>query len=101
MEITQSEVKLRRIGVLSAGIFLAVMYAILGLVVGLVISLLAFAGASAFGQGAGGILFGVGAVIALPLFYGIAGFIGGIIMAAIYNIVAKLTGGIEMEFAKF
>ena len=33
-----------------------------------------------------------------PVFYAIAGFIGGLIGAAIYNLVAKWSGGLEFEF---
>lgn len=36
-------------------------------------------------------------MIALPNFYGIMGFVGGIIMAAIYNFVAGIVGGLELD----
>jgi hypothetical protein len=41
---------------------------------------------------------GIGAILAifLPIFYAIAGFIGGVIVAFVYNLVAKWTGGIEL-----
>lgn len=42
-------------------------------------------------------LFGVGAIIAVPVFYGIMGFIGGIIMAMLYNLTTGLIGGLEIE----
>ncbi len=99
MEFTQQEVELKRIGVLSTGVLFGAMYAIIGLIAGIIISIIAIGASSQFGQaGFGGFLFGAGAVIALPIFYGIMGFIGGILMAAIYNLVAKYTGGIELEF---
>lgn len=47
--------------------------------------------------GALGILFGVGAIIILPIVYGLLGFVGGAIVAWIYNIAARLIGGIELE----
>ena len=34
----------------------------------------------------------------LPLLYGLGGFIGGAIVAAVYNLVASIAGGIEIEF---
>jgi hypothetical protein len=34
----------------------------------------------------------------LPIFYGILGAIGGMISAAIYNLIASFIGGIEMNF---
>ena len=44
---------------------------------------------------------GIGAIFAifLPIIYGIAGFIAGIISAFVYNLVAKWTGGLELTFA--
>lgn len=44
-----------------------------------------------------GLLFGVGSVIFLPIFYGILGFVFGLITALLYNGVARLVGGIEIE----
>ena len=53
------------------------------------------------GAGSGGgaeVLFmGGGAVIFLPIFYGIAGFIGGILSALVYNAVSGMAGGIQMK----
>jgi hypothetical protein len=34
-------------------------------------------------------------VIFLPIIYAVLGFIGGVIAAFIYNLVAKWTGGVE------
>ena len=89
----------KSIGVLSVGKVLACLYALLGLLVGGFFSLLAIAGAAA-GAANGGpaaLLFGVGAIIILPIFYGLIGFVGGIIMAALYNVVASIAGGIEVQ----
>ncbi|HQZ18841.1 MAG TPA: hypothetical protein PKU70_00065 [Vicinamibacteria bacterium] len=94
-----------RIGVLSLAKMLAVTYAFLGLFFGGVLSLFALMGAavgSAAGGDGGGIaamLFGVGAVIVLPIVYGCLGFVGGLIMAPLYNLVAKVVGGIEVELS--
>ena len=41
---------------------------------------------------------GIAAVIVMPIIYGVLGFIGGIISAAMYNLIAGFVGGIEMEF---
>lgn len=78
---------------------LGVLYAILGLIAGAFISLFSMLGA-AFGDSgsAFGALFGVAAIILVPICYGFFGFIGGLIMAAVYNVVAGMTGGIEFEF---
>ena len=40
-------------------------------------------------------LFGVGAVIFLPIFYGVLGAIGGALAALIYNIIAGMVGGLR------
>jgi hypothetical protein len=42
-------------------------------------------------------LFGVGAVIALPIIYGLIGFLSGLLMAGLYNLVTGLIGGLEIE----
>jgi hypothetical protein len=43
------------------------------------------------------LLFGAGSVIFLPIFYGILGFVLGLITALLYNLVARLVGGIQIE----
>ncbi len=93
---------LKSIGVLSCGKVMGALYAAMGLIVGAIMSLISLVGAVAAQHGQGGnaiapLLFGVGAVIFVPILYGIMGFIGGIIMAAIYNVVAGLVGGLELD----
>jgi len=44
----------------------------------------------------GGAIGGIG-MFFLPVLYGVGGFIGGAISAALYNVVAGLVGGIELE----
>jgi hypothetical protein len=94
----------KRIGVLSAAKVLCVLQAGIGLIVGLIITAFSVLGASlgmdAIGDDSGpslGILFGMGAVAIIPLCYGILGFVGGIIGATIYNVVARIAGGLEVE----
>jgi hypothetical protein len=41
--------------------------------------------------------FGVGLALALPIFYGLAGFIFTAIGCALYNWVASMVGGIEIK----
>ena len=96
---------LRRVGVLSCGKVAGVLYGLLGLVFGVLLALV-----SLFGVGVAatqtaqsgtllsfGALFGVGAVIFVPLLYGALGFVGGIITAALYNLVARWVGGVELH----
>lgn len=94
----------RRVGVLSLGKMLGCLYALLGLIFGGFISLLSLAGAFAASNrndGAMALFFGAGAFVILPLFYGFIGFIGGIIVAALYNLLAAMVGGIELELEPF
>lgn len=92
---------IKSMGVLSVGKFSGAMGAILGLLVGGIFSLFSVLGA-AFGMangqsGAAGMLFGVGAVIIAPIFYGLFGFLYGIVAAFFYNIIASMIGGVEIE----
>lgn len=90
---------IKSVGVVSVGKVLGTLYGLLGLFVGGLFSLLSLAGAAIGGRDAGPVamLFGAGAIIIIPIFYGVIGFIGGIIMAALYNLVAVIAGGIEIE----
>jgi hypothetical protein len=91
---------LTRIGVLSAGKMLGALYALLGLLIGGIFTLMALAGMSVSPEegGVGTFAVGVGSIILFPLMYGIMGFIGGLILAALFNVVASLVGGLEVEF---
>jgi len=92
----------KRVAPLSVAKVMGVLYAIGGLLVGALISVISIVG-GAIGAGAGeggnpfAMLFGAGAIIVLPIFYGVLGFIMTLIGAALYNFVASLVGGIEIE----
>ena len=93
---------LKRLGVLSVAKFAGVFYAGVGLLVGVL-----FAGLSSIAGMAGasmhdmpgwiGPMFGVGAIVLLPLLYGVLGFIFGAVAAGVYNIFSGIIGGIEVE----
>ena len=91
--------EISRIDVISLGRIMGVLYAIGGLVAGAVLSLFAVVGISASPDGGPlwGMLFGAAAIIFLPILYGLLGFVGGVITAWIYNIVARLAGGLRVE----
>jgi len=40
---------------------------------------------------------GAGAIVIMPIFYGVLGFIGTLIMASLFNLVVGITGGIEVD----
>ena len=95
---------LKRVGVWSAAKIAGVVYASLGLLGGLIfagISLLGFGFASA-AQNSDvpawlGPVFGVGAIVVLPIIYGVMGLIGGAIAAALYNLFSGMVGGVELD----
>lgn len=88
---------LKSVGPMSVGKNLGTMYAIAGFVFGLIFSLVSLVGLGGSMHRGPGIFFGIGAVVILPVFYGLGGFVGGIIAAWIYNVISKWVGGIEME----
>lgn len=105
-EYSVSAKKLKRIGVLS----MAKAYGVMGLIMGLVLALIYggmffmlgslsenFASTEGleFGLLAG---FGIFAIFAIPIIYAVMGFFGGAIGAIGFNIVMKITGGIELKF---
>jgi hypothetical protein len=87
------------VGPLSCAKVAGLLYLILGLVFGACISLFAMIGLFA-GDGDDGAFpafFGTAAVVVLPIFYGVFGFIGTLIMSALFNFVAGIAGGIEVD----
>ena len=99
--------RIKRIAPLQAGKMLGVLYGCMGLLFIPFFALAAVAGVfaqhSQQAQAVDGppaailaaIMFGFG--IFMPVFYGIFGFVFGIISAAIYNLIAHWIGGIEVE----
>jgi hypothetical protein len=91
-----------RVAPFSAAKIAGTLYAILGLVFGAILSLASIIGAFASDAPEGaafGAIFGVGAVVLLPIFYGCLGFVGTAIMAWLYNVLAGVVGGIEIDVA--
>jgi hypothetical protein len=97
---------INRIGVLSLGKLMAAVYGAMGLLFGAIFSLISLLGAAigsaseAGGEAWFGLLFGVGAIIILPLFYGFFGFLGGLLTGALYNVAARVMGGLELEVSQ-
>ena len=90
----------KRVGPLSLAKIAGVVYSAVGLIFGCVLALVSVLTSAGSQQPAGplfGAIFGAGAVIFLPLFYGCLGFLGSLLMAALYNLVARSVGGIELE----
>jgi hypothetical protein len=75
------------------GLILGIFYA---LVFGSIMSLIPTT--AGVDLGALGILFGVGAIIIMPIVCFIGGLIEGLIIAVIYNFLAPRIGGIKLRF---
>ena len=93
---------INRVGPLSVAKLAGMLYAILGLIFGAIISLIALAGGMAAnadepGAGTAGVIFGAGAVIVLPILYGCLGFVMTLLTAALYNVTARIVGGVQID----
>ncbi|MBN3580823.1 hypothetical protein JYB64_00380 [Algoriphagus aestuarii] len=92
---------IKKIGVGSAakiyGLTLALIGAIIGIPYGLFMSAI-------IGNMDSGVPFGsafpIIIIVAIPIVYGLLGFIMGALFAWVYNIVAKKTGGLEIELSE-
>jgi len=80
----------------------AICYAALGLFEGLLVALV-FSAIGVAGREATGMprffapLFGVASIVIFPIMFAVIGAIGGGLGAVIYNVAARVVGGIEVE----
>jgi hypothetical protein len=95
---------IRKVGVASAAKVFATLYALWGFIFGAVIALIAMAGAGISAASHEdpvpawlGTMFGVGAIVVLPIVYGVMGAIFGALTAAFYNVVAGIAGGLSLD----
>jgi hypothetical protein len=91
-----------RVNAFSVAKVAAVLYAGIGLLIGALFSLIGMIGvgaALAGNEGAGFVraLFGMGAIIVMPICYAGIGFIFSFIAASLFNVAAGMTGGVEIE----
>ena len=91
--------KIKKVGVLSLGKIMGLIYAILGLVFGCFFTFFSMVGMvlSQSSEGFMPLLFGIGAIFFMPILYGLGGFLFGMLGAVLYNWVAGWIGGIEIE----
>lgn len=89
---------IKRVGVLRLAVFQAALMAAFGLFAALLILLFgAMLGSANHQAGMFGMVGGIAALIFLPIMYGVIGFIAGAIGGALYNLVAGVVGGIEID----
>jgi hypothetical protein len=91
---------IKRIGPMSVAKITGTLYAVMGLIMGAFFSLAVLAGAFGSddsGPAVFGALLGVGAVVIFPILYGCIGFVATLIAVWLYNVLAGLVGGIEMD----
>ena len=89
---------LKSVAPLSAGKVLALVYGAMGIMFVPLFLLMSALTANLPAQQRGIFaLIGTGMAIAMPVFYAVMGFLFGVIGAAIYNLVAKMVGGVEVE----
>lgn len=95
--------KITRIGVFSLARIMGGVGLVFGLLIGAIFSLVSLAGVGfAVADGSGiegfvGLIFGIGAVIVLPLLYGGFAFLQGLLTGFVVNLALSLFGGLEIE----
>ena len=93
---------LKRVGIWSLAKLLAVTYGTLGFVFGGIFGLVSYSLGGLFPEK--NLLLGAGlsltSFIVYPLVYAVVGLIGGAFSAALYNIFAKIAGGVQVELTE-
>lgn len=89
--------RIRRVGILKAGVMGAAIYAIMSLVFVPFFLFFAMMAPMAEGPMPGEWMMSGAFVLLAPFFYAIFGFITTALGAVIYNLVAMMTGGLDIE----
>jgi hypothetical protein len=93
---------LKHIGPGSAFKVGGMVYGLMGLLFGILFALISMVGGSLMPPQEAGVFrmfFGVGAIVFLPIFYGVIGGVFGALGAVIYNLVAGWVGGLEVDIS--
>ena len=95
--------KITSVGAMSLGKVMGMSGVLVGAIFGVLYGLIVIM-ASAFGLGADGggvaamgIVGGIAIMVAVPLFYGVASFVFGVLYGWVLNIVLGMAGGLEIE----
>ncbi len=90
----------RRISVRSAANLTGGFCGLLGLIVGAIVTLGALIIDASAGKATGtniNLFLGVASIFFMPILYGVAGYIMMAAVAALFNLVARWTGGLEID----
>ena len=92
----------RHVGVWSAARIYAIISTGIGLVIGLGMALVSIVGGAMAASNSdmpswAMPVFGVGAIVFFPILYGVMGFVGGAIGAALFNVGAHFGGGLQID----
>jgi hypothetical protein len=94
---------INRIGIGSLAKVAACLYAGIGLIVGVCVFLVSLMGFAMPSDAEGGVpgwmapVFGIGAVVVLPVLYGTLGAIALSVAGLLYNLAARTVGGVQLE----
>ena len=102
-----AEMTVRRVGVFSLakiqallmfviGLFIGVIYGLIFILLGATMSSLSRREDQLMG-GVSSVAVGIAMMIGIPIFYGVLGFIGGLITGVVYNLAAGVVGGLKLE----
>ena len=94
--------RVKSVGIVSSAKISGALYALMGLIFGAIFALMSLFSQGMWASEANGsvflgLIFGVGAIVFLPIFYGAMGVVAGAVGAALYNWVAGMIGGLELE----
>ena len=92
----------RRLGVWSVARIYGALSGAFGLIAGAILALLSMVGAGLAARSGDapaflGPIFGIGAIVLLPVLYGAMGLAVGALSAVLYNLFAGMVGGIELD----
>ena len=90
--------QVRRIAVIKLAAFMAILYGVLGIPLAGLFMFMATLAPSGGPSPMGAMLgLGAGMLVAVPIAYACLGFIGGLIIGGLYNVVAGWIGGIQID----
>jgi hypothetical protein len=101
-----AKMQVKRVGVFSLAKMYAVTLAAFGVIIGVIYGLVFMAvggammaggGRDASTAGASSLVIGLVMMVAIPIFYGVLGFLFGLLGGVVYNVAARTVGGVELE----